>query len=270
MAAVTLQIASDLHLDHRPPDFPPFDSLIVPSARVLALIGDIGGPDRDDWLRLLTWASARFELVLVVLGNHDLWSKSGETMQDLRAAYRSLCRQHANVYLLDRNTCEFDGQVMFIGTTLWTHIPPANEDDVMRTIGDFRYIWMPVLASDGVTVVGKRNVHAADLRAEFDASLQFIQAQCASANAKGLKPVVLTHHIPSAFKTSHPKFEGNSCNCAFATKIEDSERRMGIRLWASGHSHFNYHHAHEGYELISNQYGYASTPVASYDPRMSI
>jgi ankyrin repeat protein len=72
LSGVSIQIASDLHLEffHGAIDF---SSIILPSAPVLALLGDIGIPlTHPSYERFLLCMADKFELVLVVAGNHGL------------------------------------------------------------------------------------------------------------------------------------------------------------------------------------------------------
>ena len=80
-----LQVVSDVHLERFPSRYPSaselaaaLDDVIIPSAPVLVLAGDIGCPATRAgaalYLSFLQLQAGRFELVLVLAGNHEFYS----------------------------------------------------------------------------------------------------------------------------------------------------------------------------------------------------
>ena len=72
IGGVSIQIASDLHLEFYGDNPIPYKDIIVPGAPILALLGDIGLPIASDghYERFLHHMADQFQLVLVVAGNH--------------------------------------------------------------------------------------------------------------------------------------------------------------------------------------------------------
>lgn len=252
MESIKLQIVSDLHLEHRSLEF---EEVITPceGANVLALLGDIGSPfsNADALMKFLRQCSERYKTVLYVGGNHEHYNQNGIDISSVNAGLESLCRQFGNVHYLNSQVFVMS-DVCFIGTTLWSHVPLEHKREVENYLNDYRLIFKS----------NQQRITVEDTNAEFEKNKGFIENAVLNALSNGLKPVVLTHHTPSFFKTSAPRFEGRPTTHAFSTQL--CCPAGAIRLWCCGHTHFNFHHSAEGYELISNQYGYGNHPAAGY------
>ncbi len=253
MDSVKLQIVSDLHLEHRSLKFE--DVLVAPhnGANVLALLGDIGSPlsNSDVLERFLRECSERYLVVLYVAGNHEYYNQNGIDIASVNACVESLCSRFGNVHFLNNRVITIH-DVCFIGTTLWSHVPLQHKQEVENYLNDYRLIFKS----------NQQRITVEDTNAEFEKNKNFIENAVLNALNSGLKPVVLTHHTPSFFKTSAARFEGKPTTHAFSTQL--SCPAGAIRLWCCGHTHFNFHHSVEGYELISNQYGYGNHPATGY------
>lgn len=252
MGSIKLQIVSDLHLEHRPLEF---DEVLTPcaGANVLALLGDIGSPISNAVVleKFLRECSRRYERVLYVGGNHELYNHDGIDTETINASLERLCSQLGNVHFMNNNIITL-GDVCFIGSTLWSHVPLEHKHEVENYLNDYRLIFKS----------NHNKITVEDTNAEFEKNKGFIENAVLNALNSGLKPVVLTHHTPSLYKTSAQRFVGKPTTHAFSTQL--SCPPGAIRLWCCGHTHFNFHHSAEGYELISNQYGYGNNPTAGY------
>ena len=246
--ALTLQIASDLHLEHIPTgDRATFDlsSILTPSADVLALAGDIGSPFDGSLEAILSWSASRWKRVYFVHGNHELYSNSGIAASDIIAAMQQLCEKYQNVVYLNNRVDVFEG-VCFIGSTLWSEVPEAYIEPVTNHLNDYIFI----CTRPGVPSTVN------DTNAEFHKNKEFLRNAISNALEKSYWPIIITHHAPWTKKTSNPRFDGQVTNCAFATDIPASNNE--IQLWVSGHTHYNYSHTLAGYKLVSNQKGYGN------------
>ena len=68
----SIQIASDIHLE-----FPgTYDIMTKVEAKsaVLALCGDIGWPNKPDYIKFLKEMSNKFKYVIVIAGNHEVYT----------------------------------------------------------------------------------------------------------------------------------------------------------------------------------------------------
>lgn len=92
MHSWSLQIASDLHLEHggRPSE------RIRPSAPVLALLGDVGSPGyspecAEEYGDFLMQQSANFDKVFVLAGNHEYYSSAGHAKELIDREIENFC-----------------------------------------------------------------------------------------------------------------------------------------------------------------------------------
>ena len=253
---VTLQIISDLHLEHRQELSP--DQFLTPSANVLALLGDIGSPYDDKLELFLLWCSKKYSHVLYIAGNHEYYSNYNHTYETIKQYLMNLCNKFPNVHFLDNNTFELE-DVVFIGSTLWSDIPKEKDDYLLSHMNDYRLIH----------ISAGEKMQPYHSRVLFEQSKSYIEKTITKVMNMNKKIVILTHHAPSFHKTSAPEYEHSDSTFAFASSLPYYDKNNPIRLWCSGHTHFNYHHFEEGYELISNQVGYKK-PIKGYIKNLSI
>jgi hypothetical protein len=150
--ALSLQIASDLHLEFGLEGGRTFADILTPSAPVLALLGDIGiltdAEHQAAYRRLVHWCCERFEAVLLVTGNHEYYNQGSHgvgrggastctTKEAVDRGLVAMCTSYDNLYLLnsDEGAMDING-VLVLGTTLWSHIPDAKyrESRARRTV----------------------------------------------------------------------------------------------------------------------------------------
>ncbi|KAG5183138.1 Metallo-dependent phosphatase-like protein [Tribonema minus] len=227
-----IHVVSDVHLEYG--GAPPFSSLVAAEADVLVLAGDIAAATCPELPDFVARASEIYERVLYVPGNHEYYHSSN-SMAEMRACLRAALDPFGNVTLLDDDVAEIGG-VKFVGSTLWSRVPADSELEVSRCVNDYRFVrakCRPISPCE-----------TTELHAE---SVDFLRRHCDADS------VVITHHCPRTRKTSHPRYDGSSASCAFATDV--SLPRMP-RLWVSGHTHFNhdFQEPQGGTRFLSNQY----------------
>lgn len=250
-------MASDLHLEC-PHDLP-FDKILTPKARLLALVGDIGSPFDRKLALFLAWCSERFEHVLYVAGNHEYYNLhdlgQNFSVDQINTMLEAICKKLGNVHFLNNKTCVL-GSHVFIGSTLWSKVPETHRSLIQRKMDTYRYVY--TTPDQLITVAGTN--------AAFEVNKTFIERSVQAAVERGLVPIVLTHYTPSLAGTSNPKHvhahkqdpssekQWLDTTCAYSTQL--SAAPGVIRLWCCGHTHYNFRHCEEGYELVSNQWGY--------------
>lgn len=252
--ALTLQILSDLHLEKR--DIA-YDHVLVPTAHCLALLGDIGSPLLPNLEQFIRWCSQRWLYVLYIPGNHEYYNTQALDAPTMLAALRDICAKFNNVILLHNDTFTV-GKYVFIGTTLWSYIPPAVTPLIQNVVQDYMYIYTPL----------RTPITPTDITTEFTNNVRWLEETVMKVRNVGCIPVVLTHHTPSFHETIPLKHKGSITSHAYCTKLACLPGT--IRLWCCGHTHRNFHHHMEGYELISNQFGAGFEPVEGYVKNMSI
>lgn len=105
------------------------------------------------------------------------------------------------------------------------------------------------------------------LEAEHDKDLGFLHQELASSSKAGEPAtVVVTHHAPTMQGSSHPQYRTplhNLPNYGFATPLEylfaqfNRPDNSNVKLWISGHTHFNMDSTLFGTRCVSNQHGYS-------------
>lgn len=310
-----LQIASDLHLEFHGKKTPEqqdelFDSIIVPKAPVLALLGDIGIPTHPIYRRFLFHQAERFEAVLVLAGNHEFydvqapgpaqkpsnmtWSefcaRQGSvkhSVQHMKDALSTICADHPRLHFVD-NTCVRFGEEVnapaLLCSTLWSHIPDHAMDQVRHSLNDYAMVY---LRMDGeICSTGKLNTFTdwcgsrlcqltpSHTSRWHEEAVQWLREEISRLRRNGCEHVgMLTHHAPSMQGSSLPlhEAEGNAVNHAFATDLEDIYQAPIVRFWAYGHTHFNNDRVVRGARLVSNQFGYEGEEVGvAYRPDFTI
>lgn len=265
MASLMLQVVSDIHLEKR---VVPFEHILKPSADVLALVGDIGSPFRPGLAEFIDWCASRFHHVFYVPGNHEYYNTNMIPVEEINSRLANICNSHSNVHFL-YNTVKQVGKYAFIGSVLWSHVPDEHTKTIQNMMNDYKYIFkMTNNKESKESKVDIETITVSDTNAEYQKNKVFIEQAVADARANNLTPIVLTHHTPSMHMTSSPRLTGGVSCFAFSSTLSCPPGI--IRLWACGHTHYNFHHHQEGYELVSNQWGYGDIGVKNYKPNMSI
>lgn len=250
-----MQFISDLHLEHRssPLDYLTF---VKPCAPILALLGDIGSPYEPKLCEFIAWCSQQFQHVFYVPGNHEYYTQVPvHTCELIHKELHTMCSAFPNVYILHNRTFTLEN-IMFIGSTLWSDIPPSKEAFMRTYMSDYKLI----MAHPGTPITPAQTTQ------EYHINATFIRQSIEDARKKGLKAVVLTHHVPSFHETSAPQYKESDSCYGFASDFKCTNP-SDIHVWCCGHTHYNFHHTLGGYELVSNQVGYGVRAIKGFDPQ---
>eukprot|EP00286_Rhodomonas_abbreviata_P028499 CAMPEP_0181300208 /NCGR_PEP_ID=MMETSP1101-20121128/6766_1 /TAXON_ID=46948 /ORGANISM="Rhodomonas abbreviata, Strain Caron Lab Isolate" /LENGTH=325 /DNA_ID=CAMNT_0023405427 /DNA_START=61 /DNA_END=1035 /DNA_ORIENTATION=+ len=262
--AAPVQIASDLHLEFIREGCGcelDMDDLLVPSAPILVLLGDIGIPTHALYREFLLLQAGRFEAVLVLTGNHEFYDagqqaahpREGQTSHgaamewgmrprnsthDMELKIQEICDEHERLHYVDNRVVRLGPGATapaLICTPLWSHVPAAAMDQVGRALNDYRltYVETDVAEPAAAGKAAVRNARGLPLRrlAVGDTSrwhglaTNFIRRELHRLCAAGVTAVsVFTHHTPNMQGTSHPRHEGGNENAiqhAFSTDLTD-------------------------------------------------
>jgi hypothetical protein len=202
----SLQILSDLHLEINQ-QYSSFEVPICSKYHILA--GDIGRlQDYENYLAFLQKQTANFEIVFLVLGNHEFYNESFES--GLSKAEK-LTREPSFNGLVLRHQQRYDiknSDITILGCTLWSQIPDQSRDIINYKIQDFRQIkdW----------TIDKHNAaHESDL-AWLRKEVQTIHQE-SQKKTKTRSIVVVTHHAPSLQRTSSPQHTQHAWSVACGT-----------------------------------------------------
>jgi len=236
----TIQYCSDLHLE-LPENVKWLQANpILPSADILVLAGDIiPFIEMEQCAGFFSFLADHFQATYWLPGNHEYY---GSDIINRSGSFREAIR--SNVFLLN-NQVEQVGGVTLIFSTLWSHISPAAEWDIARSVSDYR-----VILQGGERF---RPLHSNRLHKEC---LSFVQSAVADAKASNFKVLVATHHVPT-FMHYPKQFKGSIINEAFATELYDYIEPSGINAWIYGHHHCNSpEFLIDNTHMLTNQLGY--------------
>ncbi len=268
MAAMKIQLLSDLHLEVHPA----FAPEPAPGADLLVLAGDIGSYQNGTLLQDEDFGLARFSPlpqyagwptpVLFVPGNHEY------DAQDFDAAHarlRATC-ERLGLLWLEREVLVLDG-VRFVGTTLWSDFDAlanaaAVQDEArrlaMRTKA-FRAANF-YLRKTGGTRAGLPFL-APEVRAHSLLCQEWLTAALA-APFDG--PTVAVTHFAPSLRSADPRYGLVPGTAGFCNARDDL--LSGAQLWLHGHLHCATDYRAEGVrsdgtpwqcQVVANPLGYA-------------
>lgn len=255
-----IQIASDLHTE-----FYGLHStsaplhLIVPRAPVMALLGDIGNAFTDSLRAYLHIQAGIFEKVLFIVGNHEFYNngRTGtKSVTEQWAWLKRVCAERDNIYLLEKDSVDVCG-IRILGTALWSDIPDDMLQDAEMAMNDYALCYNHKEGED------PRQLTSAETREWYQENVQWIRDELDKARQEGVPTVVLTHHTPHLNGTSHPRFAGDALSCCFSSDLTDL-LTFPVKLWACGHTHYNFDMDFGGTRLLSNQRGYKGEANSDY------
>lgn len=259
-----IQVISDLHGEMSRAN----PTKIPVKAPVLALLGDIGIPGTKIYARLLKTVSDDFETVLVLAGNHEFYQDKFHGVESdyeqRKLEIKDLWARFSNVHMLDCASVRLGG-VTVLGCTLWSHVPPSAESDVISGNGVDDYKCIRIRDPDTGFV---RSLQITDTNAFHAKEVAFLQGEIAAAAADGRTVLVLAHFAPLMTGTSAPWHPPNrGLNHAFRSDLSDL---MGspVAAWVYGHTHYNPRGLEaNGTRVLANQKGYSNEDTGRpFDP----
>eukprot|EP01130_Rhizamoeba_saxonica_P009549 TRINITY_DN3887_c0_g1_i1.p1 TRINITY_DN3887_c0_g1~~TRINITY_DN3887_c0_g1_i1.p1 ORF type:complete len:293 (+),score=35.53 TRINITY_DN3887_c0_g1_i1:525-1403(+) len=250
-----IQIASDLHIEFYGNNMPE-PGIIIPSAPILALLGDIGAPFMSNYPRYLNQLSEQFELVLVIAGNHEFYDvynqKEKPSVDQIHQKIQEICDQNPKLIYMHQTRVDI-AEYSILGCTLWAFAHESQKRKLGNMLNDYRLIYD-----------SNRSPITPDYTVKWhDSDVNWIRKNILEADRKS---VVLTHHAPS-HKIVHPGL-GFSTNLEYMFKDEG----YNINVWAYGHTHASCNCLVKGTQVVSNQRGYPgkTAPHYQYDPEYTI
>lgn len=235
---MTVQYASDLHLEFSENKKFLHANPLQPGAEVLLLAGDIvpfaAMHKHKDFF---SYISDHFETTYWIPGNHeyyysDVTEKSGSFKESIRQ----------NVYLLN-NAVVLHKQLRLIFSTLWSEINPDRQGYMEKNVSDFHAIKYKGyrFSIDRFNVLHEK-------------CLRFISSVPPPEGAG--KTIVVTHHVPTLLNYP-PRYKDSDLTEAFAVELSGLIERMQPDYWIYGHHHTNVPDFKIGKTaLLTNQMGY--------------
>lgn len=255
---VTIQYLSDIHLEHhdkRNEGYMIPSMFIKPVAPYLALCGDIGNPDLLAYSAFLGWCSRSFELVFLILGNHEYYNYRSPKKSDMpnrKEKIKSIVANFKNILILDCSSYYLaKHNLQILGCTLWSDTSSGDTMKMVTYMNDTRNILF-----EGETPLFPKKMTEIHLEEKM-----WLDREITSAKERGEDVLVLTHYLPS-FQLIAEKYEGNPLNMCFASDCEDL-LRPPVKAWICGHTHTGMQLNIKGVECRMNPYGYPGEMVGS-------
>ncbi len=268
---VLIRLVSDLHQEFldKPFEIIPINKTFKCQVTLCVLAGDIGYPD-EKLRRFLRTTRKKFDFVLYVPGNHEFYSKVGDTMADVEIQLERISEECDVIYL---NKEEWllnlpDGDVLrFIGCTLWSKIAPRPNSGytceecqymVETTMNDFAHIWD--LPQKLITVEEYNKFHAED-------------KHWLTRNIPSRYPtIVITHHLPS-MDLIHPHYKNHPLTVSgcFSSSCEHI-LAPNVVGWLCGHSHLGYQEIISKFQVPCwlNPSGYPEENPTNFNPTLTL
>lgn len=253
---VQIQIVSDLHLEFREMNF---TNLIIPSAPILCLLGDICAcgttSDFDIFKKFIAYISKKFMYVIHVPGNHEYYTMGNnnitysDTIPGIDKKIKCFFKSFNNVFFLNNNRISINlnnSNYVFIGSTLWSNIIKTDRNKVQKLMNDYSYIYMP----DKNSLEGVRKYNVDDMSKLHKNSVRYIKKNIDTIK-NGETCVILTHHKPVRDKPLSDKLSQ-----AYETDLTNIIIKKPVKLAAHGHTHIKYDKIVNDVRIVSNPKGY--------------
>jgi len=219
-----VQIHSDLHLEFGG-DIEDQD-LLEPKADILVLAGDIT-TSPIGMFEYLDSIQDKWELIIVVLGNHEHYNGSHYMLDERAFRYESIISSLGNVKLLDNEVFEYKGK-KFYGGTKWTHMESRECDNYRRYMNDSRYV-TPM-----------------EIQHSNKAFTRGMPEKC---------DMVISHHAPD-MRSVNEKYYGKETNALYAESYGTALDKVDAKVWVHGHMHDPCDYVKDGTRVICNPRGY--------------
>lgn len=208
-----LQYISDIHLEYRTtiPN-------IQPRTNNLALLGDIGHPNKPLYSEFVKYCSKNWDKVILLSGNHE-YEQTKYSMKEVDQMIHTITNKYPNITYLNNRKLMLDNHLI-LGTTLW---------------------------SDSTKTAPGHKIN--DLHSK---SLKWLEENIKKNSDKDI--IVLTHYLPS-YKLIIPKYYNYKAKFQFYTNL-DYLIEKPVKAWLCGHSHCQIEKYINGVYCGINTYGY--------------
>lgn len=250
---------SDLHLENEELNFEKLlANLILEDnyINILSLTGDISTPTHKSFITFFDRVSKLFNHVLYVAGNHEYHSNS-YTYHELNKMIKHKLSHYHNVHFLDNDTFKIE-DIVFIGTTLWSYIPPYLHQIISKGISDYKSIlWNKT-----------RYITPSEINILNNKAVLFIEEVLEKYNKNRI--IILTHHSPlfssprDGLNLAKPEHYNDLKNYSYHNNLIKLFRDP-IKAWIFGHTHYRKCYNVNGVILWTHQYGYTDELKGNYD-----
>ena len=243
---LTVQIASDLHIEYKNNDVPNPLDFITPSADVLILAGDIGSLYKIEQLtKFLEALCSYFQVVLYVPGNHE-WYVPPEYQpldwETLEKRMYSVENMIPNLTILNRSSVLI-GNICFAGCTLWSQpegkIPPF--------------------------IVRIKDVRTKEYQFKHNEDLEYLKNMMNFCKKNNHKLLVVTHYPPTKKVVNTSDRKKKKFHYLYGTDLDYLLDINFVDTWVCGHVHKNFDFISEkGCHVVGNQKGKDKDNILDY------
>lgn len=245
------QFISDIHLESRK-KIPIIEK--IKDIDNLFLLGDIGIPGTDIYVKFMDWCSKNYKNVFIIYGNHEYYNKNSkksiliDTMLDRKKYMINFCN---NIFFLD-NSCVFininnkvtydkptdNNYIKIIGSTLWSNI----DIKIAQNINDY---------NNNIFTTLENKLTPYDTIEFFNISKKYILNEI---NTDISKCILLTHH--GAHDLCNGSYSNSLLNSAYVTNIPELLECKNLLACINGHTHSNIDFIDCNIRFLSNCMGY--------------
>ena len=242
---VSIQIASDLHIECiEDDDIDPLQ-FITPRAKILILAGDIGSFYKQIQLKnFLSRLCIHFEIVLYIIGNHEYYHSLPHVhikFFPLKERLFSISKNIKNLHILQRDSVLIN-DICIAGCTLWTK-PEENIPKFIVKIPD---------------------INTEKYIQNYSDDLNFIKKIKTYCHKKHYKLIVVTHHPPT-YKVLENTTKNKKYLSLYSNHLDHLLDKNLIHTWICGHIHKNFDFITEmGTRVVSNQKGKSKDKITDY------
>jgi len=191
--------------------------------------------------------------VIFVAGNHEYYGKKFSEVNDYWKRMQDRC--NGNFHFLNNEVLELGG-FRFVGTTLWSEIPPQNEMIVKETMSDYTWIYFKNMR-DPVLPYQINELHR--------------EAKTFLENNLQQGDILMLHHAPS-WASVPEKYVEDPVTCAYVGDIESLILERKPKLVQHGHLHSSVDYMIGDTRVIANPRGYMGHTEynKNFDPKFVI
>jgi len=228
-----IQIVSDLHIESL--SVVNYSELIIPTAEVLILAGDIGSLYKITQLtQFLKNVCSMFKKVLYIPGNHEYYIVDG-----IQPVHFSVLEQRLftfekiipNLKILNRRAILY-GKICIAGATLWSNPACEIPKYIVRIHGFTTQIYYQKYLRD----------------------LEYVKNMVEFSRKNNFDLHIVTHYPPlsEVLLGSRKKMRFLSY---YVNNLEHVINFYSVKTWIYGHTHFNNNFVYKKCNIISNQKG---------------
>ena len=243
---LTIQIASDLHIEYKNDLIPDPLDYITPSADVLVLAGDIGSFYKiEQLIGFLESLCSYFQVVIYVPGNHEWYTVPGReplSWETLKKRMNHLQNKIPNLKILNSSSIII-GDICFAGCTLWSKPDGQIPSFIVRI----------------------HEVRTKEYNSKHMEELEYLKNMMLFCQKNSYKLVVITHYPPTKKVLEGACAKKRKFHSIYASDLDYLLNVSLVQLWICGHVHKNFDFISDlGCRVVGNQKGKEKDRILDY------